>query len=180
MLVSCAAPLLDLPPTGPNLAVNGDFERGDFSCIQQFANGGTQSISTMNPHAGTYAVNLNVTTVDADTVIKFANMAPGTFSVGQTIYISFEMRGAVNAGGVVFAEFFSELTGGGTSSAEILTGGPLFPDANPATWTKVTTTAVTGSDTSGGITLQLKALSGGGGLADIYLDDVCVSTTPCP
>ena len=168
------------PPTGANLAVNGDFETGDFSCVQQFLNGGTQSITTMNPSAGTYAVNLNVVTQDADTVIKFANLTPGAFMPGDTIYISFDMRGAVTPGGVVFAEFFSELSEGGTSAAEILFGGgPIFPDANAAQWTNLRTTALTGPDTAGGVTLQLKAASGAG-TADIYFDNVCVSTTPCP
>lgn len=168
-------------PTGPNLAVNGDFERGDFSCIQQFLNGGSQSVSTMNPSEGTYAAHLEVAQMDADTLIKFANMSPGGFTEGETIYISFDMRGALAPGGVVFAEFFSELLGGGVSSAEILFGGgPIFPDANPATWTNFSTTALAGSDTAGGVTLQLKALSGGGTMADIYFDDICVSKTPCP
>jgi hypothetical protein len=167
-------------PAGPNLAVNGDFEAGDFSCVQQFLNGGTQTITTMNPSEGTYAASLNVVTQDQDTVIKFANLTPGAFTAGETIYISFDMRGAVTPGGVGFAEFFSELTGGGTSSAEILFGGgPIFPNADPEMWTNFSTTTVTGSDTSGGITLQLKAASGGG-TADLFFDDVCVSTTPCP
>ncbi|CAN0584198.1 unnamed protein product, partial [Laminaria digitata] len=56
---------------------------------------------------------------------------------------------------------------------------PILPGANPDTWTNFSTTAVTGSDTSGGITLQLKAASGAG-TADVYFDNVCVSKTPCP
>lgn len=166
-------------PTGNNLATNGGFESGDFSCVQQFANGGTQSIVTTNPAAGTYAARLEVTATNADTVIKFANLAPGTFTVGQTIYVAFDYRGAVTPGGVGFAEFFSEIMGGGTSAAEILPGGTLTPNADPATWTNFRATALTGPDTSGGITLQLKAASGAG-TADFYFDNVCVSTMPCP
>ncbi|MEO1233973.1 MAG: hypothetical protein AAFZ18_34275, partial [Myxococcota bacterium] len=166
-------------PSGANLATNGGFESGDFSCIQQFVNGGVQTIVTANAASGTYAALLTVTTPDTDTVIKFANLSPGAFTPGQTIFVAFDLRGAVTPGGVVFAEFFSELTGGGTSSSEILTGGPLFPDPNAATWTRVRTTALTGADTSGGITLQLKAASGAG-TANIFLDNVCVSTSACP
>lgn len=167
-------------PMGSNLANNGGFETGGFDCVQQFLNGGMQSVVTTNPATGTYAARLTVTTQDVDTVLKFANLTPGAFTPGQTIHISFDMRGAVTPGGVVFAEFFSEITGGGTSSAEILLGGgPIFPDADPATWNNFRTTALTGSDTSGGITLQLKAASGAG-TADVYFDNVCVSTSPCP
>ena len=168
-------------PTGPNLAVNGDFETGDFSCVQQFLNGGTQSITTTNPQAGTFAANIVVTVPDTDTVIKFANLTPGDFTAGETIHISFDMRGSVEPGGVVFAEFFSEIAGGGTSSAEILfDNGPIFPNADAQTWTNFRTTTVAGSDTTGGVSLQLKALSGGGNLSDIYFDNVCVSKSPCP
>ena len=167
-------------PTGPNLAVNGDFETGDFSCIEQFLGAGTQSITTTNPQAGTFAANLNVTVPDTDTTIKFANLTPGEFTEGETIHISFDMRGSVQPGGVVFAEFFSEIAGGGTSMTEILFGGPIFPAADPATWTNFRTTTVTGSDTTGGVSLQLKALSGAGNLSDIYFDNVCVSKSPCP
>jgi hypothetical protein len=76
-------------------------------------------------------------------------------------------------GGVVFAEFFSELGEGGVSKAEILGGGPLFPNA---TWTKYTFTTTTGNDVSGGITLQLKADCGGnaGCKIDAYFDNVSV------
>ena len=48
------------------------------------------------------------------------------------------MRGSLEgAGGVVFVELFSELSGGGTSKAEIYTGGPIFPTADwqSFTWT---------------------------------------------
>ena len=91
------------------------------------------------------------------------------------------MRGSLAPGGVGFAEFFSEISGGGTSAAAILFGGgPIFPNANPDTWTNFSTTALTGSDTSAGVTLQLKGASGGGNLVDLYFDNVCVSTTACP
>ena len=77
-------------------------------------------------------------------------------------------------GGVVFAEFFSELTGGGTSKAEILGGGALTPTG---TWTSYSFTTTTGSDVTGGVTLQLKAACGpvtGCGV-DAYFDNVSVT-----
>jgi len=161
------------------LTTNGDFETGDFTGTVQFLNGGTQTITTVNPSSGTYSANLNVVATQSDTVLKFANLSPGAFTPGQTVTISFDMRGSLDPGGVAFAEFFSELSGGGTSAAEILFGGgPIFPNADPNVWTNFSTTALTGSDTSGGVTLQLKAATGGGSLADIYFDNVSVTVGP--
>ena len=80
---------------------------------------------------------------------------------GDEVTIKFDMRGTASAGGVVFAELFSELTGGGTSAAEILGGGPLFPNADPEVWTSYEFTTNVGPDVSGGITLQLNAATGG-------------------
>jgi hypothetical protein len=167
-------------PDGANLAVNGDFETGDFSCVQQFVNGGTQSIVDDNPASGTYALRLNVVVPDNDTVVKFANLSPGDFEAGETVFISLDLRGTVMPGGVGFVELFSELEGGGTSMAEIvLGGGPILPDANPAAWTNFRGTAQVGPNTDGGISLQLKAASGAG-TADLYFDNVCISKSPCP
>ena len=84
------------------------------------------------------------------------------------------MRGSLSGdGGVVFAEFFSELTGGGTSKAEIFTGGPLT--LNTA-WTPYSFTTTLGLDVSGGVTLQLKTSCGpveGCGV-DAFFDNVSI------
>jgi hypothetical protein len=45
-----------------------------------------------------------------------------------------------------FVEFFSELSGGGVSKAEIVTGKPHI---TPAAWTNYSYTVRTGSDVSG-------------------------------
>ena len=86
------------------------------------------------------------------------------------------MRGSLSgAGGVVFAEFFSELSGGGTSKAEIFTGGPLTPDPD---WTSYSFNTTLGPDVSGGVTLQLKASCGpvpGCGV-DVFFDNVSITT----
>ncbi|MEJ2534772.1 MAG: hypothetical protein P8008_04735, partial [Gammaproteobacteria bacterium] len=74
----------------------------------------------------------------------------------------------------VFAELFSELSGGGTSKAEILGGGaPLAPTTDWATYSFDTTL---GPDVSGGVTLQLKVGCGGveGCGADVYFDNVSI------
>ena len=73
-----------------------------------------------------------------------------------------------------FAEFFSEIEGGGTSGAEILGGGPLPLDPDPEVWTRFEFTAVTGPDVSGGITLQLTATTAAieESFARVYFDNV--------
>ena len=83
------------------------------------------------------------------------------------------MRGSASTGGVFFVEFFSELSGGGTSKAEIITGGP-HPLSE--TWTSYSYTVLTGSDVSGGITLQLKTSCGpiAGCLVDVFFDNVSI------
>ncbi len=160
------------------LTTNGGFETGDFTGWEQFPNGGSQVISTDNPSSGTYSANL---TSDGpfNSLIKNANIGIGQVTPGQEITISFDMRGVTQNGGVVFAEFFSELDGGGVSSAEILGGGPLFGTAD---WVTYMFTTTAGPDVSGGVTLQLGAVCGAGAgcLADVFFDNVSVSIAPIP
>ena len=84
------------------------------------------------------------------------------------------MRGSlIGAGGIVFVELFSELSGGGTSKAEIYTNAPLSPTAD---WQSFSWTTTLGPDVSGGVTLQLKASCGpveGCGV-DVYFDSVTI------
>lgn len=163
-------------PASGELTTNGGFETGDFTGTEQFVNSGTQSISAVNPKTGTFSANLFVANSVSDTVLKFPNLAPGGFTAGQTVTVSFDMRGTLSGGGVGFAEFFSEITGGGTSKADILFGGgPIFPNADPNVWTNFSTTVTTGADTSGGVTLQLKVASGGSTNAELFFDNVSVS-----
>ncbi|MCX2982945.1 VPLPA-CTERM sorting domain-containing protein [Halieaceae bacterium IMCC14734] len=86
------------------------------------------------------------------------------------------MRGSLEgAGGVIFVELFSELDGGGTSQAEIYTGGPIFPTAG---WSPYSWTTTLGPDVDGGVTLQLKASCGpvvGCGV-DSYFDNITITT----
>lgn len=164
------------------LAINGGFETGDFTGWTQFPQSGTQTITTMNPSSGTYAVNLNASSpggAPIDNVIKQANVGVGMVAPGQEFTISFDMRGATEAGGVVFAEFFSELDGGGISAGSILGGGPIFANAD---WTTYVFTAIAGPDVSGGVTLQLKAGCGAvvGCVADVYFDNISITTVPVP
>ena len=170
-----------------DIAVNGGFETGAFNdgspnaSWQQFPNGGIQTITSVNPSSGTYAANLNVPVRESgdpavDNLIKNANLGAGLLTPGASITVTWDMRGSLSgAGGVVFVELFSELSGGGTSKAEIYTNAPLSPNAG---WTPYNWTTTLGADVSGGVTLQLKTSCGpvvGCGV-DAYFDNVTIST----
>jgi hypothetical protein len=160
-----------------NIAVNGDLETNDKTGWTEFPNGAaTFEVSDAQNNGGTYSAKM-VAPEAADIVIKQANLAcDGSIPAGATVTITFDLYGSLTGdGGVVFAEFFSELTGEGTSKAEILGGGaPLTPTQ---TWTSYSYTTTTGSDVSGGITLQLKAACGAvaGCNVEAYFDNVTIS-----
>jgi beta-glucanase (GH16 family) len=172
-----------------NIAINGGFETGAFNdgsenaSWQQFPGGGTQAIVTDNPSEGTYAANLVIPVrgpgdPGVDNLIKNANLQAGSLTPNAPVTVTWDLRGSLaGAGGVVFVELFSELDGGGTSKAEIYTGGPIFPDADPNVWTPYSWNTTLGPDVSGGVTLQLKVGCGGveGCGADIFFDNVTVT-----
>ena len=160
------------------IAINGGFETGDFTGWTQFANG-TQTIITTNPSEGTYCAELNNTVAQSASLIKNANIGIGTVTASEEVTIKFDARGTLADGGVAFAEFFSELTGGGVSSSVILGGGPLALNADPNVWTSFSFTTTTGPDVSGGVTLQLTATTGGApsSIAQMFYDKVSVITT---
>ncbi|MCA9619823.1 MAG: hypothetical protein KC731_12440, partial [Myxococcales bacterium] len=171
-----------------NLAINGDFEAGNTSGWQDFAvaNNGTFAATMTQQNGGLWSGNLtaavpNVGDPASFPVIKQANLGIGTVQPNQTIDVQFDLFGSVQgAGGVFFAEFFSEVSGGGTSKADILSGGPLFPTAPndwTAGWVTYQFTVTTGPDVSAGVTLQLKADCGGnvGCQVDTYIDNVSIT-----
>ncbi|MEM7682157.1 MAG: PEP-CTERM sorting domain-containing protein [Planctomycetota bacterium] len=164
------------------LAVNGDFETGDFTGWTQFdSNGiegpnGEQSVTSVNPSSGTWAGAIDNQNDFSNSLIKQANLAPGLLTAGQTVNIQFDARGSYAVpGGVAFAEFFTELSGGGTSSAEILGGAPLAINADPDVWTTFNFSTVVGPDSSGGITLQLGATTGPGIPTQMFYDNVSIT-----
>jgi PKD repeat protein len=173
-------------PAEGEFVINGDFETGDTCGWTSFAadNGGSFDVSTDQQNGGTYS-GLVVADVDglaggaaSFPVIKNANFGVGDLTAGEAVTVSFDLYGSVaGAGGVVFAELFSELSGGGTSKAEILGGGPLFPNS---TWTTYSFDTTLGTDVSGGVTLQLKADCGAnaGCVINAYFDNVSVVRTP--
>ncbi|WNH14016.1 PKD domain-containing protein [Thalassobellus suaedae] len=158
------------------LTNNGDFETGDTTGYTIFdAQGGVFTVTNEEAQSGSFSGKL-VAGEGTEIVIKQANLnSEPAIGTGVSVTISFDLKGSLaGAGGVVFAEFFSEKSPEGVSKAEILGGAPLTPTD---TWTNYTFTTTTGDDVSGGVTLQLKAacgaVSGCGVIA--YFDNVSVT-----
>jgi hypothetical protein len=167
--------------TGGELATNGDFETGNTTGWTTFveAAGASFTASNAQSNGGSFSGNLIAdfeagTGGAVDAVVKQANVGAGGGVTPNTQYVvSFDLRGSASDGGVFFAEFFSELSGGGTSKAEIITGGP-HPLSD--TWTSYSYTVTTGSDVSGGITLQMKSSCGpvANCLVNVFFDNVSI------
>jgi hypothetical protein len=163
-----------------DVAVNGGFETGDFTGWTLFPGSlgaAGQNVTSVNPSSGTYSGNLTETAAAAN-IIKQANLLPGAWTEGQLIDIQFDIRGTAAAGGVLFAELFMELDGGGVGPGSgILGGGPLFPNADADVWTTYEFQVAAGPDTSGGITLQFNSACApiDGCIADYFIDNVLIS-----
>jgi len=160
------------------LTTNGDFEQGNLSGWELFQQGGTLAVSSTETNGGSWSGRISVGT-GKDSLFKQANMAEGEVTPGQVLQISFDLKAiATGIGGVIFAEFFSEKTGGGVSNEgnSILGGGPIIPTGN---WETHNYTMTAGSDVGAGVTLMLKALCGGDTCSvDAYFDNVSVAVAP--
>jgi len=166
------------------ISVNGDFETGDLTGWTDFPTAESNIGVTGDANNGAFAgefFNINTGTGPSGFVVKQANIGIGTVNPGDPIEISFAAKGDFLVGGVGIVEFFSEVDGGGTSSAEILGGGPLFL-ASETDYQNFSFNTVAGPDVSGGVTLQFVAATGGanGSLARFVVDDVVVRVIPEP
>ena len=163
-----------------DVAINGGFETGDFTGWTLFpgsAGAAGQNVSSVNPASGSFSGQLTELAPAAN-IIKQANLRPGEWTPGQAITVEFDIRGSAAAGGVLFAELFMELAGGGVGPGSgILSGGPLFPNADPDVWTHYIFNSVAGPDTSGGVTLQFNSACApiAGCVADYFIDNVSIT-----
>ena len=125
--------------------------------------------------ASTYAGCITNAQEASAALFKNANIGVGVVLPGIPVTISFDAKGTLGVGAVAFAEFFSEIAGGGVSSSVILGGGPL--NINPNTWTHFTFTTMTGPNVSGGVTVQLTATTAAivGSTAQVCYDNVSVT-----
>ncbi len=160
-----------------DLADDGGVESGTLDAFVQFCDGpnnGTCSATTDQANTGSWSANVATGGAPANPLIKQANKGIGIVQPNSQVTVKFFLFGSTGPGGVVFAEFFSELDGGGTSKNEILGGGPLFPTG---AWTSYEFTVTTGPDVSGGVTLQLAAVCGAveGCSVNAYFDDISIT-----
>ncbi len=176
-MLACASLSLSLAGAAQSndLTNNGDFELGDTSGWQEFPTATSTFTATMDANSGSFGAELQNSDAPSGAVIKQANLGVGAVQPGDTIRISFAAKGDSAVGGIVFAEFFSEIAGGGTSSSEFLGGGPLF--SLTSDWQNYCFTTTAGPDVSGGVTLQFAAVTGAatGSFSNLSLDDVSVS-----
>ena len=158
------------------LAVNGDFEAGDTSGWQSFPSAGSTFLATPDANSGSFGGELNNPTEAAAALIKQANLGAGSISIGDTLNVSFAAKGELGVGGVIFAEFFTEVDGGGVSSQQFLGGGPVPVSMD---WQDFSFAVPINADVSGGVTLQVVAVTGAvtGSFANVSLDDVSILTT---
>ncbi len=175
MIAAIATPAI----AGIELTNNGGFEAGDTSGWESFPTANSTFLVTNDANSGSFAAEVFNNDLASGAVVKQANLGIGVVNAGDEITVSFAAKGEGAVGGVAFAEFFSEIDGGGTSSAEILGGAPL---ALTSEWQTFTYTVIAGADVSGGVTLQFAAVTGGapGSVSVLFLDDVSVSVIPAP
>ncbi len=161
-----------------DLAVNGDFEAGDFSGWQQFVNSGVQMISTdTSPTGGMFsgAISANVAPGSGGTTeIKQANLGAGTLALGDVLTITFDVKGSFGPGGQLNVLSFTEISGGGAdlSDQTVIAGG--VDD-----WTTQTyDVTLSGADAGGGFSLAFNAVCGAvpDCIANVFIDNVSIVT----
>jgi hypothetical protein len=178
-LALCAGAAQAVPMVPVDIAVNGDFSSGLDGWTEFNTSGGSNG--TISAASGSAVLDTGIPGFPMTLGIKNANIGIGTVVAGETVTISFDVKGTYDVGGVAFAELFSELAGGGTSKSDLLGGAPLFATSqcagfNAVTFTRCTFTSVLGLNVDGGISLQLVSSTGGalGSLATTTFDNVSI------
>jgi hypothetical protein len=162
-----------------DIAMNGNFETGDktgwtfeFGTFE----GSTGSITVGSPgFESEYAMTIDTGLPGFGLGVGIKNANIGGVVAGEAIRVSFDAKGTYEAGGVAFAELFSELSGGGVSKSELLGGAPLFGGAS-SDWQHFSFTTTLGANVGGGVTLQLASITGGdlGSYASTTFDNVSI------
>ena len=160
------------PPVGGELATNGDFEAGDLSCWEAITNGGTITADNTENNTGGGTWSAHVVTAGAtNPTLKQNFLAEGTVMIGDTINVSFDMKGTTGAGGVIFPKLISE----GASGSD----GPILETiaAPTAGWTTYSYSPVITADVTLGITFEISVVCGAvaGCTADVFIDNVSVT-----
>ena len=164
---------------GIELATNGGFETGDTSGWESFPTANSTFNVTSDANSGSFAAEVFNNDAAAGAVVKQANLGIGQVNIGDTVTVSFALKGEGAAGGVAFAEFFTEIDGGGVSTSQFLGDAPF---ALTSDWTTYTYDILISGDVSGGVTLQFAAVTGGapGSTSVLFIDDVSISVVPAP
>jgi hypothetical protein len=182
-LVSVATILIASSAFAQDIAVNGGFETGDTTGWSHFPGESSHTFNiTADAASGLWAAELfnGPTGTPSANIAKNANLGMGTVNPGDVLTISFSAKGSFAAGGVAFAEFFTEIDGGGTSSSQILGGAPLNVLQPLTDWTDFSFDVVVGPNASGGVTVQFNAATGGdqGSTSVFFIDNLRVVPTP--
>jgi len=161
------------------LTTNGGFEAGTTAGWSYFPTAGSTFNLTNDASAGVFAAELFNPTGTSGAVVKQANLGVGIVNPGEQVFISFDAKGSGAAGGVAFAEFFSEIDGGGVSSSVLLGNAPLSLTSSYQTFNY---TVIAGANVSGGVTLQFAAVTGAdpGSVMVLFIDNVSVRSIPEP
>jgi hypothetical protein len=156
---------------GDELAVNGGFEAGDLSGWEVFPNSGSITVVDTDSSSGTYSARV-VAGPTQNPVLKQERRAAGTVNPGDTINISFDMKGSAADGGVIFPELISEPAGPGQLLDTIA--------APTAGWTTYSYSATAGANVTEGITFQLAVVCGGAPSCstNVFIDNVSVTIAP--
>ncbi|MBL8887437.1 MAG: hypothetical protein JNK16_12320 [Phycisphaerales bacterium] len=161
------------------LTTNGGFELGNTSGWSYFPTATSTFNITGDAASGAFAAEVFNNSAASAAVVKQANMGVGIVNPGDMVMISFAAKGSFAAGGVAFAEFFSEIDGGGVSNSILLGGAPLALTDSYQTFQFM---VAAGANVTGGITLQFAAVTGAdtGSVAVLFIDDVSVTAVPTP